>query len=344
MLQQYNGLANLIFILEQEFGPEEQDLQEDALDKWDGFQRARGQTMVDFLVDFDYYLEEAVARGYQAGRVEMSRKLLQKARLSDEEKRWILLPVQNQLDRYDDIRRSLRRLPNQGAAEAYWAGGSTGPAPHPGTNASAPAAAPAQHQHHGHHHHQAAWPPSSNVWGSQAKAAQAQQAAPETSPEYAEAAVENAEEDWDGYIAEDGVWISDPTANSYMEDDDDDDDTAQQRLDDWVLFQKNQRLLRKKFGAKGTKGGSKGGKGGAKGAGKAPNPGPPPGVSVEVWNKRTPCPGCGSRWHLDCRNRGKGGKGKGKGSGGSQRSSAVFHVETWSMLEPDDYGERKTRA
>ncbi len=37
----------------------------------------------------------------------------------------------------------------------------------------------------------------------------------------------------------------------------------------------------------------------------------PPGVSAEQWAKRTPCPGCGSRWHRDCR-----GKSKGKGNGG----------------------------
>eukprot|EP00969_Alexandrium_andersonii_P304699 13468828-Alexandrium_andersonii.AAC.1 len=63
-----------------------------------------------------------------------------------------------------------------------------------------------------------------------------------------------------------------------------------------------------------------------------------PGMSREAWMKRTPCPGCGSRWHRDCRNRGGGGKGKG---GPSSDSRAVFS-NLWKDLELVDYSERKT--
>eukprot|EP00969_Alexandrium_andersonii_P348002 15387563-Alexandrium_andersonii.AAC.1 len=62
----------------------------------------------------------------------------------------------------------------------------------------------------------------------------------------------------------------------------------------------------------------------------------PPGMSREAWVKRTPCPGCGSRWHRDCRNRG----GKGKPSSSSDSRAVFFNF--WKDLESHDYAERKT--
>eukprot|EP00969_Alexandrium_andersonii_P231000 10201606-Alexandrium_andersonii.AAC.1 len=62
----------------------------------------------------------------------------------------------------------------------------------------------------------------------------------------------------------------------------------------------------------------------------------PPGVSREAWMKRTPCPGCGSRWHRGCRHRGGGGKG-----GPSSDSPEVF-FNFWKGLGSTDYSERKT--
>ena len=69
ILADRNGLANLVMLLEQEFGPEEEDLQIDALDTWENYVRGRGQSIREFLTDFDYYLTEAQGRGYAAGPV-----------------------------------------------------------------------------------------------------------------------------------------------------------------------------------------------------------------------------------------------------------------------------------
>ena len=82
---------------------------------------------------------------------------------------------------------------------------------------------------------------------------------------------------------------------------------------------------------------------------------------------REPCPGCGSRWHRDCRQHGKG-KGKGAGSwsghvfamtsfvNAAVGNSFMLHgdtqamdsltatVQRWEALEPFEYGPRKARC
>ena len=45
MILHPRGLANLLYVLEANFGPEDQDLQEDALDQWERLMRGRGQSI-----------------------------------------------------------------------------------------------------------------------------------------------------------------------------------------------------------------------------------------------------------------------------------------------------------
>ena len=68
-----NGLWNLLHVLDVEFGPEDQELQEDSLDKWEKVFRSRGQSLKDFLVDFDIGLQDASDRGYMVGPVALTR-------------------------------------------------------------------------------------------------------------------------------------------------------------------------------------------------------------------------------------------------------------------------------
>ena len=70
-------------MLEAQFGPEDQGLQEDALDAWERLMRGRGQSVRDFLIDFDIRLNEATGRGYRVNNVTLSRELLKKARLTE---------------------------------------------------------------------------------------------------------------------------------------------------------------------------------------------------------------------------------------------------------------------
>jgi len=142
---------------------------------------------------------------------------------------------------------------------------------------------------------------------------------------------ENADDDeeLDGYYDDDGVFNEcDPRELTLLADTEGSDDAYQQKLDAFVAFQRRQRDLRKKFG-KPTRGKMRRDPKrfkpkarrvhavdvdagtvapapdgtyavGGKGSGKGYNPGPPPGVPQAVRDKRIPCPGCGSRWHLDC--------------------------------------------
>ncbi len=78
--------------MEYHFGPEDQELLTDALENWEKLSRSRGQAIRDFLIDFDLKLGDAQARGYAVGAVALSRELLKKSRLTDEEKRYVGQP------------------------------------------------------------------------------------------------------------------------------------------------------------------------------------------------------------------------------------------------------------
>ena len=115
------GLANVVDLHEQQFGTEDQDMSRSALDKWEQLHRKKGQRMEDFLNDFDIVLADASYYGLNLGDIGLSRALLSKAKLNEEEERWVLLPVQGDYRRYQEIRRCLRRLPQCVAAhETYY--------------------------------------------------------------------------------------------------------------------------------------------------------------------------------------------------------------------------------
>ena len=48
--------------------------------------------MPDYIVDWEYFLYEAQLNGYQANPLVLSREFLKKARLTENERRWIMLP------------------------------------------------------------------------------------------------------------------------------------------------------------------------------------------------------------------------------------------------------------
>eukprot|EP00969_Alexandrium_andersonii_P282934 12507550-Alexandrium_andersonii.AAC.1 len=115
------GLANAVYLLEQQFGAEGQDMTRSALGKWEQFYRKKNQSMEDFMNDFDIILADASYYGLNLGDIGLSRAMLNKAKLNEEEERWVLLPAQGDYRRYHEIRRHLRRLPQRAAArEAYF--------------------------------------------------------------------------------------------------------------------------------------------------------------------------------------------------------------------------------
>ena len=119
LLSSPQGLVDLMGILESQFGPEDQDLQEDAIDAWERFTRGRVQSIKDFMIDFDIKLTETTGRGYHINNVGFTRELLKASRVTDDERRWVLHPVLNDLIRDAEIRRALCRLPHDHSTEPY---------------------------------------------------------------------------------------------------------------------------------------------------------------------------------------------------------------------------------
>ena len=103
-LQRPDGLGVLIHIMETRFGAEEDELAEDTLETFENFSRVRGQAITDFIVDWEWQLNEVTTKGWQGSPLILSRELLRRARITAEERRWILMPLQNNLNRYNEIR------------------------------------------------------------------------------------------------------------------------------------------------------------------------------------------------------------------------------------------------
>ncbi len=113
-LMEPNSLATVVYLLEQTYATDESELQKDAFDKWELFSREKGQDMTRFLARVDLLLGEASKHGLYLNSVGLSRELLRKARLSADDKRWVLLPVQGDYNRYLEIRHYMKRLPAGG--------------------------------------------------------------------------------------------------------------------------------------------------------------------------------------------------------------------------------------
>ena len=69
VLGRNDGLPILIHVLEGLFQAEEQEITEDTLDVFERFGRGRGQSIPDFLADWDYWLFEVRSRGWQANEL-----------------------------------------------------------------------------------------------------------------------------------------------------------------------------------------------------------------------------------------------------------------------------------
>ncbi len=304
------GLPFLILTLETEIGNEFQDRVRGSLTAWSRYQRPNNATAIDHVCNYDILLQEAMTHGLQLNAVGMTHFLLETANLSDTDQNNLLMPFQHNYERYHEIRQSLRRMTISGKkvleqypAASSWApmtqsgldeqlGGDVKPSLHMGNTLQPP-------------------PPDSGD---------------------ASAGGQNAEE----YAYTDGnVYLADlDSDDDWMElDENADEDEDNKTTEIFAMMQKNRKFSRKGKG--------KGGKSGARsnfrrvaaatgGVKKWPDD-PPPGWKYgrDAWLKRTPCPVCNSRLHLDCRNRG--GKG-GKGGKGSSRSKGVFAFEKFEKI------------
>ena len=126
--------------------------------------------------------------------------------------------------------------------------------------------------------------------------------------------------------------ISEEQEEDWEEDDDylSLDSQAEDEEDDLLIEAYAAQLKTRKFGRKGKgtgKGKSRGFAGKGSTADRNRSDEPPPGFTKEDWMRRSPCPGCGSRFHRDC-TQPRTGKGKGsrKGKGKSKGSHMVLNA------------------
>ena len=309
-LSQPWGLGYLVYRLECDLGSESQERQRAALDNFTAYQRGKGASYIDHVMNFELLLDEAIKAGAQWNDVMKSDKLLKSARLSSDEERWVLQPVAGDLSRYNEIRAALRRLPWKSENTQRHHNGELYP-----ISSSAHTAVqdptPFNLQHQQLHQPPVAFQGSSVSFPAQPS--------DNTGEEYYLA----------GESSEDDFLSSNSEAGS---------DEAQTWGSAWAVHLRGKSRFKKSNKGKGK--GIEQRK--ANTAGLDPkrnfNEEPPKGISKQEWEKRFPCPGCGSRWHRDCQGKGSGGKG-GKRQGHTARtmlgSFLLLAATAQSVLVPD---------
>ena len=273
MLSQPWGLAYLIQRLEADLGSEVQERQKAAIAQFNAYARGKGTSYIDHIVNFELLLEEAERHGAYLNDVMKTSALLKTAHLSMEEERWCLQPAAGDLNQYQVIRASMRRLPWKSDAPLYQKTG----------------------EHYLGHREDFAGASGQQPMNLSGSALQT----PPADPSF-QCGQCNAEVDASAFFADPDE--EDSGSDDFFEVDSDADSTdAVIWASAFALDQKKKKFVKRQGGAKPPfKPGFK------KTAGMKPmqtrnsKPDLPKGMSQVDWDKRTPCPGCGSRWHLDC--------------------------------------------
>ena len=320
ILQRRDGLTYLLRVLEAEMGAELQDRQRAAGKSFKAFVRPRAMSAAEFVTTFERIYGEAVSHGLAMSRTMLSQELISKAQLTDQQELWVLQQCNADYNQYEIIRRSIKRIPaldqRHGPDASAWPiidGDSTVP--------STPA--PSQKDY--------------NPWASGGLNIPHDAPPPGLpSPSESDAQAWPAQEDeW---------WEADSDDYLSCQGDDNDVELA-------TAFVIRRKVRVQKRHNKGGKGGGKtwrgrrikSGKGGTwfeNDTGEQIFVGqnvrnldnePPQGWSKEKWLARTPCPGCGSRFHRDCSNRQPKGKGHSKGYGSGKHSFGIFMTSMMAM-------------
>jgi hypothetical protein len=278
-----HGLGYLLWRVEHAIGNEAQDYARLEVRKFFRYKRPKGCHAIDHVMNFELLYEEAEKHGIWMNDTIKAHFLMETAGLSEQEEMWVMQTVAGDYSQYHSIRNHMRRLAMDGQARSLEAYVTDGQA----SNATASASSGASSVASGF---APAWDADATpVWtvdGSEM---------PSIPEEEQDDGGEDFDDDWFELF------------------DSDDEELASMRFEAFAAFTKQKKL--------GRKGGKKGGKGKGKPRTfdnhRNDNSDPPAGWSREAWQKRTPCPGCGSRWHRNCATVNKGKfKGKGKGKRG----------------------------
>ena len=325
-----NGLALLLQRLEAELGSEIQDKIKEAARRFKRYRRARNQPIADFISEFEQRYSEAVAHGLIMNRTLLSETLLEYAQLTPQQEHDVLREVNNDLTRYEDIRRALRRLP---ALQAE--GGGLGDRAYVTLN---------EQLDEGNYHAEShgSYPSQPQERYDASHIAPPLPAALHQQGLFTAPAEDNAwlaEEEWECNESEDSDdYLSIASDTPTLE--------TQEMSSAFAVLRRRRKLARRQGGKAGYRGGVKGGKAFRRKRRRDNGKGgtwlieedesgyrqeafvadnmrnfsdtPPPGWTKEKWIARTPCVGCGSRWHRDCTK--KKGKGNAKGSKGGGKT------------------------
>jgi hypothetical protein len=305
--------------LESDFGTELQDRAKSAAQHFEQFRRSRQMSAAEYIASFEQAYQNAVDHGVHLSIPLLAMKLVERAGLSPAQEEWVLGAVGGDWNQYQGIRRALRRLPslsdqNNGTFPAFTQQCQSDSDRH---------AYPTTDQNHDDQYQpfsssdQLHIPPESN--------------------------------------RDDDEYSCTQYSDDYCSTGSGDDEECMRVQQAWAQL----RRVRKRIG---SKGGGKGSKSGGKtrskrGRFRKKKNGTfvvvddqafpvnqrnmsqeiPQGWSAEKWLARTPCPGCGSRYHRNCQDNNKqhGSNNPGPGKGGGKRKGsgfATFMIAAATML------------
>ena len=291
VLGREDGLYLLLQRIENEFGAELQDRVRTAHAEYSKFRRPRGMNASEYCTEFERLYQDANQHGLSINTVMLTINLLEHAGLSKSQEEWILQTVAGDLSRYQEIKQALRRLPELDSRHRDSSAWPVLPASEPHQSDSKPYSFQDSHIN---------YPPP------EAYAAQASSSSTDVPHAYM------ADEDSDS----DDDYCSTCVSNA----------PEQEQLAincAWAAFRFKKSSDRKKFGKRPRKGQFR-----SKNTWMADNrrnysDEVPQGWDKTKWLARTPCKGCGSRWHRQCGGEGKKAhfiRKKGGGKGGAHSS------------------------
>ena len=306
LLGRRDGLFLLLQRIERELGAELQDRVRQAGRSFMKFRRPRNMQAAEYISEFERLYAEGVQHGLYFNPTMLSMLLLEHAGLSNAEENWILQTVAADWAKYPEIRTAFRRLPSLDT------------------------------RHTTETHNWPTEPEPTQSWPANPKPFQDQHLnVPAPEPWSQQGYSVEEEEEWDSE-SDDDFCSSCPS------------DMPQEEFD---LTQQAWAFHKSKRFGKGNKRHRRTGQSRPKNTWALDtkrnlNSEVPQGWDKTKWLSRTPCPGCGSRWHRNCEGKGKtfalfkkkkgGGKGskggKGGGKPGGKNSFGVFAVLAATML------------
>ena len=328
VLAQPQGLFWLLQRLESDLGAELQDRVRTANRDFRKYVRPKSMSASEFIIEWERRYQEARAHGLTMSITMLAMALVEAAQLSPSEESWVLQCVGGDWTQYDAIRRALRRLPSLDVRHqdsSAWLANSDGSSS-VGENSWQNPRKPFQDG-------------GLNAPPPEFLPHQQPQSASENQPDYYN--TENASES-----DSDDDYVSSCPSNE-------DPETAEALVTAFAILHRRKRFNFKQTGKRPfRKGFKRPSKTWLADGQRNANDTIPPGWNREKWLARSKCPGCGSRFHRDCRGGGQTGggktfaafrkKGKGHGKGHSKghhkggSSFGVFFASALSLLSTAD--------